>query len=497
MSGTAMGAGRRAIPRRAASADPRAGQDQTLLALVVMALLAVVVALSAVGAGTIARPLFMVFALVICWMARRRSPWLYLSATLWFWLITAFVRRMIEWRGGFNSGDIVLATPSLTALLILPDILKCRGLLTRPGVGYALLLFACVMYGLFVSFVHGELLAGSYAGVDWVIPVFYLFLFICNAERIDEAEAHVATFMTFSLLFVVPYSLYQYFLMPDWDAVWLVQSGMGSIGHPLPMESRVFGPVNNPGMLAIWLGTCLVLLSYFRGRVLLLLTPFIFLLVMIGMVRAVYGSVILAMIAGVATGRGGFGRLLMVALAVGVSGYIGLAVLNPVVTDQITKRLQSMQNLSADDSAQVRAQIYAETPALINANPFGLGLGSQGRGQAAQASGALATVNVDSGPLSVFLALGWGAGSLYIFGIVMLIFRTLFVGRRYNSGVASAMAAASIVAFGTFPFINVIGFNGVVMWICLGYPLAVEIRATGAVPSGATPPARRRLTGSA
>ncbi len=135
------------MPRVAeAGADPTAARDEVKLALAIAGLLVVVVGLSVVGAGTIARPLFMLAAMVFAFQAKRRSPWLYLNTTLWFWLITAFVRRMIEWRGGFNSLDIVLVTPNLTALLIVPDILNTRGLLTRRGVGYALVLTACVLY---------------------------------------------------------------------------------------------------------------------------------------------------------------------------------------------------------------------------------------------------------------------------------------------------------------------------------------------------------------
>jgi hypothetical protein len=121
-------------------ADRMAVHDEVLLAATVGLLLLGVAALSASGAGAVARPLFMLAALAIALAARRRSPWLYLDATLWFWLITALVRRLIEWRSGYVASDIVLATPNLTALLIVPDILTCRGLLARRGAGYALLL---------------------------------------------------------------------------------------------------------------------------------------------------------------------------------------------------------------------------------------------------------------------------------------------------------------------------------------------------------------------
>jgi hypothetical protein len=479
-------------------AEPTAARDELKLALAVVALLALVCALSVVGAGAVARPVFMLSALAVAMLAKRRSPWLYLSASLWVWLTTAFVRRMIEWHGGFNASDLVLATPSLTALPIVADMLTCRGLLSRRSAGYALLLFGCVLYGLFVSFVRGDLLAGCFAAVDWVVPPLYLFLFICHAERIDAAERHLGVFLGLSLSLVVPYALYQYFLMPEWDANWMIASRMGSLGTPLPMGSRVFGSLNNPGFLAIWIGTCLVWLSHFRDRLLIVLTPLLILLLAITMVRSVYGSLTLALAVGALFGRGGFGRLVALVLVAGASAYLAVAALDPRVIEQIALRLRTVSELSTDGSAQIRAAIYTETPRLIDENPFGVGIGAQGRGKAAEGGRDVNTINVDSGPLSVFLALGWAAGPLYILGIGLLQCRALAIGRRRDAPIASVMAAAAICPLGTFPFLNVLGFAGVVLWICLGYVLAVEIRATErqrapVAPRGAAPLALARL----
>ncbi|MDR3418099.1 MAG: O-antigen ligase family protein, partial [Nevskia sp.] len=449
----------------------------------VAGLLAAVVGLSVASGSSVARVLFMLSAMLLAGWAKRRSPWLYLCATLWIWLSAAFVRRMIEWHPGFNPLDIVLITPNLTVMLIVPDLLNTRGLLTRRGVGYALVLFACALYGMLVSFVNGSIVGGAIAAADWLVPLLYLFLFICHADRIDEAEAHLTRFLTYSLLFVVPYALYQYFYMPDWDAQWLLASGLSTFGHALPMESHVFGPLNQPGFLAVWVGVCILWIVYFRSRLLLLAVPFLLLLLAATQVRSVAGSVALAIGVGALIGRGGFGRLAMIAVVAGISGYVGLSVLDSRVTDQIVARFGTVQKLSDDNSAQTRQQIYAETPRLIDENPFGTGIGAQGRGNAEQSVEGghkkdVNTVNVDSGPLSVFLALGWVAGPVYILTMLLLQYRALLVGRRFKSPTAAAMATAALVPLGIFPFLNILGFNASVLWICLGYPLAVEIHAT-------------------
>jgi hypothetical protein len=457
--------------------DPTTTRDELILAASVGGLLLLVTMLSMVGAGVIARPLFMISAMAFATVAKRRSPWLYLNATLWFWLVSSFARRIIEWRSGFNPADIVLVTPHLMTMLILPDLLNTPGLLKRRGIGYAVLLTACVFYGMFVSFVRGDVIAGLFSATDWVMPLLYLYFFICNARRIDEAEGHLAIFLPVSLLFVVSYSVYQYFQIPDWDAQWMVASGMGTVGYPLPMGSRVFGPMANGGILSIWSAMCVVLLGHFRTRLLLLVAPFLFLVVVLCQVRAVYGSLTLAVIIGALIGRGGFTRLISIIVLAGISGYGGITALDPTVIDQITTRLQTFENLKSDDSAQVRGMIYAETPRLINDNPFGIGIGAQGRGNVSQDSKDAMSTNIDSGPLSVFLGLGWVAGPLYLFGMMMLQVRAFLIAKRLpNEPMASTMAAAAIVPLATFPFINILGLGAVFLWICYGYVLALEIR---------------------
>jgi hypothetical protein len=227
-----------------------------------------------------------------------------------------------------------------------------------------------------------------------------------------------------------------------------------------------------------------VLLAHFRSLPLLALAPLLFLVLAITQVRSVYGSMTLAIVVGALAGRGGFGRLLSILLVAGLSVWLGAAVLNPQVTERITTRLQSLQNLSSDSSAETRQRIYGQSPDLIEQSPFGTGIAAQGRGAATREGGA---TNIDSGPLSVMLALGWIAGPLFMLAMLMLQGFVLTIGRRHGSPVASAMAAAAICPLATFPFVNVIQFAGVVLWICLGYALAVRIRATARLPERVPP----------
>lgn len=468
--GPRLGPAARAIPVRTPF------QDEVMLAFAYLGVVVLMIAMSFAHLGSVARPLYMVIGIVFAMVAKRRSPWLYVNATMWFWLFTPFVRRIIDWHAGFSTLAVILVTPNLMAMLMTPDIFTTRGLFKRPGIGYAMILAGCVVYGLFLSFLQGNIFGGALSATDWLVPLLYLFYFICKAEHIDEWEAHLGPFLTMSLVLLVPYGLYQYFLIPPWDALWMIGSGMGSVGNPIPMGSKVFGPLNAPGILAIWCGTSMVLLSYFKNKILLAVAPPLLLLILLGQVRAVYGAVTLALVVGAFTGRGGFGRLAIIVVLAGLSGYVGASIVNPKSIDQITKRFETLGHLSSDGSAIERAHLYSLIPDAIENNIFGTGIAGQGRGRAAEGGREITTLNIDSGPLSDLLALGMFAGSLHIIAMLLLQIRVFALSRRWRSPFASIMAAGALSVYATYPFLNILGFVGVILWICIGSVIAMDVR---------------------
>ncbi len=460
-------------PSWAAERRDVALRDEVRLALGHGGLILIVTVLSNVGASSLARPLYMLSAIVFALITRRRSPWLFLTCTLWFWLASAFVRRMLEWRAGYVPSDIVLATPNLMSCVIALEFLTDRHVLRRPGSGYGLVLLGCTTYGLVISLFQGEIVAGAFAAADWILPLFYLFHFLKHTDRVDEARAHLEFFLVISTPILVVYTLNQYLFIPDWDANWLTHSEMGVVAYPLPTGTRPFGTTNTPQFLADWCGVCLVLFACFRNAIMVSVTPFLFVTLAVVQVRSVYISTAVALLAGALMGRGGFGRLALVAAGAGLAAVAGAAIVDPQAILQITERISSFSDLSQDGSAQIRAQIVAQTPAFLEAHPLGAGIGAQGRGLAAGGGGS-SNINIDFGPLSVYAALGWVAGSLYIFTILLLLLRAFQIARRSRDPLVHGMTAAALCVAATFPSINIIEFPGVIMWICFGYVLATE-----------------------
>jgi len=451
------------------ASSPR--RDQLLLALGYFALLAIVLGLA--NAPGIAKPLYIAAGLGTAFLTRRRSPWLYLTGMLWFWLGSSFARRLMEWHAGFNTESLVLVTPIAMGLPIFWDIFASPGLLQRRGIGTPMVLAACVLYALCVSFCQGEILAGLLASTDWLFPMLFMFLFLVHADRIDEAEAHLARFLPLAILPVALYGIYQWARMPDWDAQWFIESGLGTVSYPLSPGNRAFSTLNNAGFLAVWCGVGIVLLSYFRSWLGLLAAACALVALALAQVRSIYVSTLIAVIATGFLGRGGLGRLSVLGLVAAIALYAGAEASDPVATEQITSRLTTLQNLGNDESAQIRIQILDQVPALIDANPFGVGIGAEGRGKAATA-GPVDTANIDNGFLAILLAMGWVVGPLYIFAIFWLAFRVLRMAASSGSALAGTLASASLCPLGMLPFIYFNGLAGVLLWACFGYALALD-----------------------
>ena len=45
------------------------------------------------------------------------------------------------------------------------------------------------------------------------------------------------------------YGVYQFVRIPAWDAAWMINADLKSIGSPMPYLVRVFGTLNTPGRM--------------------------------------------------------------------------------------------------------------------------------------------------------------------------------------------------------------------------------------------------------
>ena len=85
-------------------AAPQSGAAIAVRHLLEVGLLtALVTLLSAVHLAVVARPLYVLGALILAWMNLRRSPWQYLVFSLWIWTTAPFARRLRRLSGRIST----------------------------------------------------------------------------------------------------------------------------------------------------------------------------------------------------------------------------------------------------------------------------------------------------------------------------------------------------------------------------------------------------------
>jgi hypothetical protein len=332
----------------------------------VVAILGVTYVLSIVGLGQVARYFFTLSGFVTCGYYVRRHPWHYVTMTFWFWTVTPFARRLIDFYTGFDAASFMLGTPNLVAIFMLSSILTSRDLLRLREAAVGLFLLLPLLFGLSVSFVRGDVVPGLVTGADWIGPLFYYYFFLANWRRIGEAEAPFREFITLNTIVMAAYSLLQFVAPQPWDVFWVRNSGMVVIGEPEPYVIRIFGTLNSPGHLAVWLATLILLALHFRTKLAVIAVPAAAIALMLTFVRSAAGSVILGLLAATCMGRQGIFKILGVALLFGVLSVAGVSVFSPEVTDRLVARLDTVGDLGNDGSAIARQEIYASGPELMN-----------------------------------------------------------------------------------------------------------------------------------
>jgi hypothetical protein len=85
--------------------------------LAAAASLLLVLALYAAGKGTLLRIAIPAGATLTGFALYLRRPIGYIHFTLWVWFLTPLVRRLVDWRVGFEDQNLVLLAPSLVSAI--------------------------------------------------------------------------------------------------------------------------------------------------------------------------------------------------------------------------------------------------------------------------------------------------------------------------------------------------------------------------------------------
>ena len=400
----------------------------------------------------------------------RKSPW-YVGLAIWLFCAAPLVRRLVDYQLGFQQSSPILLAPYAACLFAS---LSFARYLLRPRarfIGPFVAILGCVGYGMMLAAVSGRIASGAIDTLKWGIGPLMAVHLLSQSDRHPALHRAVVNAFTIACPAMAAYGILQFINPAPWDVDWManmILQGMTSMGQPAPFELRVFGTMHSPGSLGIFLLVGVVLLI---GRPMPFALPGMA-LTLVGLALCQYRAIW----AGTAVGVlivlfGGTGRERMRILAGGLLLALALGPIAaaPEMQETISKRVESITTLAADESGEDRLNQYRHF--LESDSNLVLGEGLAITGASRGIDGKQAVV-IDSGIIEVYTALGVIGGTVLFTAIGLLVFR-IFFGVPAAARHLHLYGAVVIGTFMQLPFGSMhVGESGFGAWVCLGLGLA-------------------------
>jgi hypothetical protein len=415
-------------------------------------------------------------------LAVARSSWLLDYAIV----VLAFnrgIRRVVDYyvNGQFNPFSPISLTPLLVAaFLLVPATLHFSRLSSRARVPFNLLVSA-LAFGFTVGLVVNRF-AAIYSLAEWVSAIAAMAFAATQPVSREVTDRWIKT-TGWAAIVVAAYGWWQYYTIPPWDGMWLVQSGMaGYMGQPEPTKMTVFSTLQERGpcgTFLAWAAIPMIIQPRWRNiggwaSVVLLLSVIVLTgtrsnLIVIGLVALLYPAL--------SKGQG-IGRLLILTMLVVASATWGLEKIPGM--EKMSDRFGAESLYGEGSSFAGRLDIYQYGFRDVVRSPLGLGLGSSGMGARAE-SGAIRSVG-DSGYIQILMQFGWIGGALF-FGALWKLWKEL--GSRWRVGtrlirpdrVDAFIPATRAILLGALVFLFVADIFGgfSLIWVFFGRALSPSI----------------------
>jgi hypothetical protein len=417
-------------------------------------------------------------ALVAGWFALRGRAPAYVTFCLWLFLLTPLVRRIADLHAGYSQSNVLMLAPYLAvgwAVLQQPRFLLARG---HPGQWPFAVLFGACLYGFLLAVGNGRLLPGTLDLLRWTAPPLLACYIIVRADAWDAICLELRALTLTALPVLSLYGLYQFFSPPLWDAIWMLNVGMNSIGQPEPFEIRVFGTMNSPASLAYYLEALLLITLSLRPHVRWLNAALGIAALAVTLVRSAWLALAIGLVVFVVRAplRVRTSVVLMLAAAVTLSP---LALTNARMEKVVSNRIESMSNLGGDKSLSDRVNAYEESVQEVISKPWGQGFGTTN----VSSKFSKAHRIIDGGPIEILISIGVLFGFIYILmGVVLLIAAIMRPHPATNGDIFSAAVAIAIVQALAFSSVTtLVGEIGILFWLAVGLLLASPRRRARAL----------------
>jgi len=423
------------------------------------------------GAGSILRLLFPLGSLIVGLFLYGKYPTFYISFMWWLWFITPWLRRIIDYRSGWDGSGIILTAPFLVTLISLITLVQYLPRAYQMGGFPIVISFMGVFYGFLIGLVNNPIAISLRALLDWLTPIVLAFHLFVNWRSYPKYRQSIQTTFTWGLLVTGIYGIVQYLTAPEWDRFWIIQTRLLTNGTPEPLGIRVFSTMNSPGPFANVLLAGLLILLTNDNFLRVPASAVGYLSFLLSLVRSAWIGWFLGLLSLLSALKPRLQMQLFITIVVMALCVVPLTTIEPFA-EIINARIESLTNLKKDTSFNERSALYERNLNLAFSSGLGKGIGGK---YIVNDQGLLQEVTLDSGILDVFFTLGWFGAIPYLSGIALALFNLLKSSEGRSDAFASAARAISLGVLAQMLFANVmLALTGVVFWAFLGMSMAAN-----------------------
>lgn len=428
--------------------------------------------------GTVLTLAFPLLATVVGVWLYFKSPARYVGFMWWLWFLSPEVRRFADFaKGAFTPTSLIQVAPLVVTMISALTIVRhYRVLAERRGLPVLLILMG-LAYAYLIGVASNGPMAATYDLANWLYPVLIGFHIMVNARDYPTYRKVVLDTFIWGMLVMGGYGVVQFFIMPPWDVMWMLGSQMNSQGDPVPLGVRVFSTMNSSGPFAIAMMAALTFVMAGTQRVRWIAGGLGFISFGLSLVRSTWGGWAIAMVLQLLKASNKVRVRIILGAAALVVLTVPLLTFGPIA-DRLGARLQSMTNLSEDNSYAARNEFYATFAATAFSDVTGEGFGATGTStKLSNSNGDLGKYgNFDSGVMNVPFVLGWPGSLMYLSGVGILLARALRASFSLRDDkYAQACLSLAFATVGMIVFANsFVGTGGLLLFMGLCSILAAR-----------------------
>ena len=102
-----------------------------------------------------------------------------------------------------------------------------------------------MLYGYFIGVVNSGLVAASYDLLLWAVPISFGLVIASDWRSFPMYRDAIFSVFLWGGAILGGYGIYQYFNLLPWDAYWMRNADISSVGFPFPLLVRVFSTMNS------------------------------------------------------------------------------------------------------------------------------------------------------------------------------------------------------------------------------------------------------------